>query len=194
MRKVLALFFLFCLLANTSFGQNAQKRAKAFGVSFFLNDYATPQRIRTTSLTTVFRDDKWAKFREMSPGIAVTYFTGLTTHIDFAGTLGASYVNYPTANKTFNTEGLLLEGDASANIKMFSEDYWVSPYLNVGLGVSKYRSYYGAFVPLGVGLKVNFFDEAHLFLNTQYRIPVTTETSNYHLMYSIGFAGVIGKK
>ena len=88
----------------------------------------------------------------------------------------------------------MLEGDASLNIKMLGEDYWVSPYAIVGIGASKYRNYYGAFVPLGLGLKVNFFDEANLFFNTQYRVPVTNETSNYHLMYSFGIAGVIGKK
>jgi OmpA-OmpF porin, OOP family len=37
------------------------------------------------------------------------------------------------------------------------------------------------------------FDEAHFFINSQYRIPVTTNTANYHFLHSIGIAGVIGK-
>jgi len=49
-------------------------------------------------------------------------------------------------------------------------------------------------MPLGLGLKINFFDEAHLFLTSQYRVPVTTETASYHFQHSIGIAGILGKK
>ena len=194
MTKVLATFFLICLLSNHGFAQTGAKRAKALGVSFILNDYATAERIRSSSIERVFRDDDWAKLAEMSPGLALTYFNGIKEHLDFAGTLGASYVNYPVQGNVFNSDGLLLEGDASINLKLFSEAYWVSPYVNVGIGVSKYRSYFGAFIPFGLGIKINFFDEAHLFFNTQYRVPVISETSKHHLMYSLGVAGVIGKK
>ena len=196
MKKTLTSFFLFCLLFNVAFAQEIvnTKRPPALGVSFFFNDYTTPERIRSSSIENVFREDSWASIREMAPGLAISYFNGLKKHLDLAATLSASYVNYPVANKTFSGDALLLEADASINIKMFSEDYWVSPYAIAGIGGSKYRNYYGAFVPLGLGVKVNFFDEAHLFLSTQYRVPVTSETSNYHFMYSFGIAGVIGKK
>ena len=196
MTKVLATIFLVCLFFDNASAQdkNNNKRPQALGVSFFFNDFTTPQRVRSSSIETVFRDDRWAKLRDMSPGLAITYFSGLRKHLDFAGTLAASYVNYPVSNRVFNGDALLVEGDASVNIKLFSEEYWVSPYAQVGIGGSKYRNYYGAFVPLGLGVKVNFFDEAHLFLNTQYRVPVTNETSTYHLMYSFGIAGVIGNK
>jgi lipoprotein-anchoring transpeptidase ErfK/SrfK len=77
---------------------------------------------------------------------------------------------------------------------MTTEQYWVQPYIIAGVGAHKYRSYYGAFLPLGLGLKVNFFDEAYLFINSTYRVPVTTETANYHLQHSIGVAGALSKK
>lgn len=196
MKKTLTSFFLICLLFNVAFAQEIEstKRAPALGVSFFFNDFTTPERIRSSSIENVFRDDTWASIREMAPGLAISYFNGLRKHLDIAATLSASYVNYSVANKTFSGDALLLEADASINIKMFSEEYWVSPYAIAGIGGSKYRNYYGAFVPLGLGVKVNFFDEAHLFLSTQYRVPVTQETSKYHFMYSFGIAGVIGKK
>jgi outer membrane protein OmpA-like peptidoglycan-associated protein len=54
--------------------------------------------------------------------------------------------------------------------------------------------YYGAFAPVGIGLRFNLFDEAGAFINSQYRIPVTYETSNYHFFHAIGLYGVIGKK
>lgn len=193
MKKVLASLFFLSLL-NGAMAQEGL-RPKALGLSFLWNDFVTAQRIRSGSIESVVGNDRWAKFREMSPGLAVHYFKGLQKHVDFAGTLAGSFVNYPFPNKpAFQDDALLLELDASVNLKMFTEDYWVTPYLSAGIGASKYRDYYGAFIPLGGGLKVNFFDDAAVFIQTQYRIGVTAETSNYHFMYSFGVAPRIGKK
>jgi hypothetical protein len=76
---------------------------------------------------------------------------------------------------------------------LLTEKYWLTPYASLGAGLSRYGSYYGALIPVGLGLKLNLFDEAHFFINSQYRIPVTTNTANYHFLHSIGIAGVIGK-
>jgi OmpA-OmpF porin, OOP family len=195
MKKIVTSLFVLSLLSQTSFSQDKPIRQRALGVSFILNDFVTAQRLRSGSFEQVTRNNNWAEFSEMAPGLALTYFKGLGKHVDFAGTLGASFVNYPFPNKPlFEGDALLLEVDASVNLKMFSEDYWFTPYLTAGIGASKYRNYYGAFIPLGGGLKINFFDEASLFVTTAYKIPVTAETTNYHLMYSIGVSGIIGKK
>jgi OOP family OmpA-OmpF porin len=53
--------------------------------------------------------------------------------------------------------------------------------------------YFGAYLPTGVGMQINFFDDAHLFITSQYRIPVTRETVEYHFFNQIGIAGRIGK-
>jgi len=55
-------------------------------------------------------------------------------------------------------------------------------------------TYFGAFIPTGLGLKVNLFDDAHLFVTSQYRIPVTKTTTAYHFFNQFGIAGRIGKK
>ena len=192
MKKVLASLFVLSLFFQDSV---AQIRPKALGVSFIMNDFVTAQRIRSGTIESVIRNKQWAKFKEMNAGLAVTYFKGLQKHVDFASTLGASFVNYPFPNKApAANDALLLEADASVNLKMFTEDYWVSPYLSIGIGASKYKAYYGAFIPLGGGVKVNFFDEAAIFIQAQYRVGVTAETSNYHFMYSFGVAPRIGNK
>jgi OOP family OmpA-OmpF porin len=195
MKKILFSLFLLCLLSLDLIAQDRSVRPQAIGVSFVLNDFTTAQRIRSGSLEKVLREKKWAKFADMAPGLGLTYFKGLNKHVDFAGTLTASFVNYPFPKRPPTpSDGLLLEGDASVNLKMFSDDYWFTPYLSLGVGASKYSFYYGAFIPLGGGFKVNLFDEASLFITTQYRVPVTTENANYHFSYSIGVSGVIGKK
>lgn len=196
MRKFLASILFLGLLSQDSTAQNKNDniRPTALGVSFFFNDFITAQRIRDNSFSGVLKDDQWAKFNEMSPGLAITYFKGLEKYLDFAGTLAASFVNYPLQDgQSFSSDAFFLEIDASVNLKLFPESYWFTPYLSAGIGASKYRDLYGGFIPLGGGLKVNFFDEATFFVNTQYRIPVSEETTNYHLMYSFGVSSVIGK-
>jgi len=195
MRKLLASLLTICLLSQTSFSQDAPIRPTAIGVSFILNDFTTAQRIRNSSVENVLLEDRWGKVSEMSPGIAVTYFKGLRSHLDFAGTLAFSFTDVSLPNKApFTSDGVLIEGDASVNLKMLSENYAFTPYLTAGIGASKYRSYWGAFIPVGAGLKLNILDEASIFINTNYRIPVSVETNDYHFVYSIGVSGIIGKK
>jgi OOP family OmpA-OmpF porin len=196
MKKILAILVPFFFIAN-SFSQDSVKRSyvrkPALGVSFFFNDYVTAQRIRSSSLSSVIANKQKAKLKDMNHGIAVNYFKGLNNHVDLAATLAGSFVEYAVgSNNTFDSR-FLLEADVSVNVKLLSEKYWLTPYASLGAGLSKYGSYYGALIPVGLGIKLNLLDEAHIFLNSQYRIPVTTNTSNYHFMHSVGIAGIIGK-
>jgi OmpA-OmpF porin, OOP family len=194
MKKILFALFALYLCAPTAKAQDEEIRPKALGVSFFLNDFTTANRIRTTSLSSVLSNRQWAKLREMVPGLAVTYFKGIRKHVDIAATIGGSFLNYPMPGKTFTNNNLLLEANGAVNLKMTTEKYWVQPYITLGIGAHKYKSYYGAFMPLGVGMKVNLLDEAHLFITSTYRVPLTVETANYHFQHSIGIAGRLGKK
>jgi len=195
MKNIIAALLILSFITSDIDAQEGPLRPKALGVSFIMNDFATAERIRNSSLATVFANKQWAKFNEMSPGLAITYFQGLKPRIDFAGTLAASYVSYPLRNNkpAESSDALLLEGDASGNFKMFDESYWLTPYASAGVGISKYKSYWAAYIPLGVGFKLILFDEASVFIAGQYRVPVSYETANYHFMYSFGISGVIGK-
>ena len=196
MKKILAILFALYLIVPECIAQEDGIRPAAIGVSFILNDFTTADRIRSGSLSRVFANKQWTKLKEMAPGIAVSYFKGLRKHIDFAGTLAGSFVNYSLLDRPASSgEKFLLEADASLNLKMVSEKYWVQPYLIAGVGAQMYGgTYFGAFIPTGVGMKVNLFDDAHFFVNSQYRIPVTKETVNYHFFNQIGIAGRIGTK
>jgi outer membrane protein OmpA-like peptidoglycan-associated protein len=195
MKKILAALLALYVFLPASFGQEDEVRPAAIGVSFFFNDFTTASRIRSTSLSQVISKKNWAKASEMKPGLAISYFRGLKNHIDFSGTLASSFLKYPLDNYSFNSERFLLEADASFNFKMVSEKYWVQPYVTAGVGGHMYAGkYFGAFVPTGLGMQINFFDDAHLFANAQYRIPVIKELTNYHFMYQIGIAGRVGNK
>jgi hypothetical protein len=195
MKKILSLSISFLFISYV-FAQDKKEmyvRHPALGISFLFNDYLTAQRIRSTSLSSVIANKQKAKLGQMDAGIAISYFKGLNNTIDLATTLAGSYVKYAVGNSALSNK-FLLEGDVSLNFKLFSEKYYVTPLGILGAGLSKYGSHYGAFIPMGVGLKFNLADKAHIFINSQYRIPVTPTTANYHFMHSIGVAGQLGKK
>ncbi|MDZ4807523.1 MAG: hypothetical protein SGI96_04565 [Bacteroidota bacterium] len=194
MKKILSAIFALYLLVPAAHAQKGEyKMQPAIGISFFLNDFATPDRIRTTSLSQVLADKKFAKLKQMAPGLSISYFKGLADHVDFVGSLGGSFVSYPMPGRSFS-DNFLMEASAQVNLKMTTEQYWIQPYIIAGVAGHKYRSYYGATLPLGLGMKINFFDEAHLIISSTYRVPVTTETANYSFQHSIGIAGSILKK
>lgn len=178
-----------------AFGQEASSiQSPTVGIHYIFNDFKTPVYFKTSSLGEVIRSKRFGKLKDMESGLALSYIQGLSKHIDFTSTLTGSFTDYPDANGVFpGLENLLLEADASIRAKLFSNRYWVTPFIQVGTGVSSYTTSWGAFIPAGIGLQLNFFDEAFLLVNAQYRIPVT-ENVSYHFFYSIGLAGNIGRK
>ena len=169
-------------------------RQSAIGVYFFLTDFKTASDIRSTSLNTVLDRKQFGKIKEMSPGLAITYMKGISNHLDYAITASGTFVDFAFPNRpTAGSEKFFLEVDAMAIGKMFTDRYWLIPTVNLGIGASKYGVYYGAYIPAGLGLQLNFFDEAYFLINSQYRIPIT-ETQNYHFYHSVGIAGKIGRR
>ncbi|MGH2646683.1 MAG: OmpA family protein [Ginsengibacter sp.] len=178
----------------TSFAQETTHKKEAIGFSFFLSDFKTAANIRSNGLVSVLKDKSFFKSSNMNPGLAVNYLSGLSKHVDFVATLGGSFLDYPIDNKpAFDADNFLLEANASLNLKLLTDKYWVVPFIDLGVGASTYLKYASAFVPVGLGLQVNFFDDAFLFINSQYRIPVT-ENASYHFYHSVGISGNIAPK
>lgn len=166
-----------------------------FGIHFLYHDFTSAANIRATSLSEVLRNNKFGCIKDMHPGLALNYIKGLSPTYDLSATLAGSFLDYPFKDDPLSgKKSLLLEGDMSIRGKMFDNDHWVSPYLQAGVGISKYKGHWGALLPVGIGLQVNPASELHVLINAQYRFPVTTATVNHHFYYSIGIAGVIGKK
>jgi len=194
MKKLFFLLISFGILATT-FGQKQDyTKTRALGVSFFLNDFNAASEIRTNGLVNTLKNKEFFNTSGMNPGLAINYLSGLSNHLDFIGTFGGSFVNYPNANITSTgASDLLMEATAAVNLKLLTDRYWVTPFIDLGVGASNYKKYFGAFLPVGLGLQVNVADEAFLIINSQYRIPVT-ENASYHFYHSIGIAASIEKK
>jgi hypothetical protein len=199
MKKISGLVAAVLILPAIALCQDKQEKdyvqTPTFGVHFFFDDFQTAANIRASSLSATLRNRTFGKVKDMTAGLALNYIQGLSPSFDFTTMIAGSFLDYPTeGGGVLGDDGMLLELDASVRGKMFSNQYWVSPYLQLGVGVSKFKGYWGAFIPAGVGMQLNLFDEAFMLVNAQYRIPVTESTSNHHFFYSIGLAGIIGKK
>jgi OmpA-OmpF porin, OOP family len=197
MKKFLAIVLtsFLGLGAFAQFNKDFVKRP-TISIGFTLQDFTTAESIKQSGLGNTLSGSDWKKTRNMSPGIAIGYHKGLFNNLDYTFRLAGAFLNYPNAvvNPLLSSsqDRLLLEADASAQLKLLSDKYWISPYINAGIGASKWKSSYGAFVPLGVGLQINIYDESFIFINNQYRQSITENTSN-HMWYSLGIAGNIGK-
>lgn len=177
-----------------AYGQTDYTKPPSIGFHLFFNDFQTAADLRTNGLANVIKDRQFAKSKRMRTGIAFSYIKGLSKKVDFVGTLSGSFVAYPVPNKPANSEQyLLLEGAATANAKLLSDKYIINPFVTAGAGFSKFKGYYGAFLPVGVGMQFKVLNSIYLLANAQYRIPIT-ENAAYHMYYSMGVAVPLKKK
>jgi len=194
MKKSTGFLLAILLVSFPAISQGDCTQRPTLGIYFFFNDFKTAADIRATSLRSVIRDGQFARLKEMSAGLAINYINGLSNHFDFTTTLTGAFLDYIDQGGQFRgQDNLLLEGDASLKAKLFPNHYWVSPFLQIGTGISKYKGYWGIFMPVGTGFQVNLFQEAYFVFNAQYRVAVTN-TVSHHFFYSIGIAGTIGRK
>ncbi len=187
----LILSILTVLSSAIAIGQNNYKKLPSLGVHFVLNDFTTASEIRTNGLSNVIQQKNFFKINRMKGGLALSYLQGLTQHIDFAGTVSGAVLNYTVPRQASNTKSnIFLEAAATANFKLLTDRYWVTPFLTLGVGAFKYGSSYGAFLPLGIGVQVKLSDDVFFLINSQYRTPVT-DKAEYHLYHSAGVAAAI---
>ncbi len=184
--KKFSIFLMALAVGGTVFGQSDRKKLPSLGVSIILNDFEGAREIREMGLSKTLDAGRLDDVKRMAPGLAISYHHGITNNIDFVGELSGSFVNYSSkAQAKGSGDAFLLEAAGLANVKLLNDRYILNPYLTAGIGGMKYRSSFGAFVPLGLGLQVKLGPEVFLQLQSQYRIPVT-DKPGYHLYHGLG--------
>jgi outer membrane protein OmpA-like peptidoglycan-associated protein len=193
--KKLTLIVLLLVMALGVMGQSVQdKKPSTFVFHMFYNDFNTAQAIRTTSLGNVLKNNYWSSISDMQAGFGFNYLKGIAPKIDFASTLDGSYTDYLYKNGTSNgSSQFLLDANAGLNLKLLTDKHPVVPYLSAGAGFSLYQGKAGVYVPVGLGLQFNLFNEAFIFTNMQYRAALTSEVNN-HFQYSAGIGLSLHKK
>lgn len=194
--KKISLILLMILLAGGSFAQStAFKKKPSLGLNFFLKDFATAAAISNSSLSSVLANKQWTKVGSMTPGLTVTYQNGLSDQVDFMANLGGSFVKYPFAPNTVdpsNVDGFLVEADASVNVKLLNDKYFLVPFATAGVGASMYRgNNFAAYAPVGLGLQFKLGQGNFVNLMWRKYLRVTDLTSE-SFNYSLGFVSPIG--
>jgi OmpA-OmpF porin, OOP family len=177
--RFLLVSFLAVLLASCCFSQqHTRQRLSILEVQFSLSDFKA--------------NTPFAKPGDMSGGLHLGYTKSMNDHFDWRISLNGTYADSIMKGVRFqNDKSLLLEADFAIRGRMFAQGSSFQPYLLGGLGVSKYGSYYGAYLPAGIGLQVSIFRDVYILTNAQYRVGLTS-TLNSHYFYSFGLAGTIG--
>lgn len=199
MKKFLIALIAISLSAAT-FAQApvSYKKRPSLGLNFFLKDMYTADLIDHTSLSNVLAKNQWTKVKDMSPGLSLKYYEGITEYIDFVGSLGGSYVKYPfayTSGVTASKDNrFLLETSASINVKLLRDKYFMVPYFNIGVGASMYGgTYFAAYIPSGMGLQFNLGEGT--FVHTFYGFNIKgSNLSLNHFDYSIGISSPLHEK
>ncbi len=164
-------------------------------VNYSLTDFKSAAALRSTSLTSAINNKDFTLKNAWS-GVGISFLQGITNNIDFVSSLNGTYVYYPFRTESAHpnrTRHLLLSADAGVNIKLLSDRYAVVPYLSAGIGGYSYSGKFGAYMPLGAGFQININDKAFVFINAQYRVPVTEE-ANYNFFYNLGVGIPVAKK
>lgn len=163
--------------------------------SFGAMDFKTAQAIRSSSLSSVLRNDQWSKLSKMDPALGINFINGISQYLDYSVNAYFATVNYPYRDKGTSAGGdaFLIETDASVHLKLLTDAHIVVPYLSAGAGFSTYKKKWDAIVPVGAGIQVKIGEGAWINSNFQYRLPIT-QRANYHFLYSLGFGANLGKK
>ena len=192
--KKFILSILTVIVCAISYGQNDYKKMPSVTAQLFFNDFQSAADVRANGLSNLIKSKQWAKTKRMTPGLSLGYTQGLSNKFDIAATLSGSFMDYPVPTKLLTgKQSLLLEGTLVGNLKLLSDKYYINPFLTGGLGGSKFRGYYAAFLPVGVGMQLKVSEGIFITANSQYRIPVT-ENAAYHFYHAIGITAAVKQR
>ena len=194
MKRIICLSLLACLVPRLFAQISQEKKLSTLVFHSFYNDFKTTQLMKTTSVHNVLDKGQWSNIGSMQMGFGFNYLKGIGKKMDAIITIDGSSTDYLFKNGSNNgSSKFLLDANAAFNLKLFTDNHKLVPYFSFGAGLSSYNGKTGFYVPSGVGLQFNLFNEAYVLTNIQHRLALTS-TVNDHFYYSIGIGTNIGKK
>lgn len=190
-------YLLLCCLFGGAFAVSAQSdndapaaiRPANIGFGFNFYDFTTAQRIRQNSLSSTINNDQLAEISDMAPGLSIVYAKGLRPQIDFAASLGIGSGRVFLQNKPNQVRNTsFASADVAVQLKLLPERFVFLPYVSAGIGATVTEGFYGATMPLGVGMRFRISDGTSIGLQSQYRVAVT-ETAGYHFQHGLTIMG-----
>jgi len=190
MKQKLALAFISVLFSFAALAQNSksnfrsEKKPALFGIHFSAADFTTPVTFKSQGVTP----RNFAKLKDMAHGFSLSYWKGITPTIDFSGKLSSIFAEYAAMrNESGNFKEFGLELEPSLNFRPIKDNNLFAPFLTTGIGAGYYTGDFGAYVPAGGGIQVNFNSMSYIMLQMQYRFTLTKDVMKDNMFYSLGF-------
>lgn len=177
--------------ATKDFSSN--KKGQLFGIHVGVSDYITPQTFKTSPSPIRQSERKFPNIKDLSFGLGLSYWKGLTPKIDFAGTINTVFHDYAALySGVSGTNEIGVELEPTINIRPIADNNRWAPFLTAGVGGGLYSNKIGAYVPVGGGLQLNWASTTYLFLKMQYHFALTKDVLKDNIYYSLGFAESFG--
>ena len=190
MKQKLALAFISVLFSFAALAQNSksnfrsEKKPALFGIHFSAADFTTPVTFKSQGVTP----RNFAKLKDMAHGFSLSYWKGITPTIDFSGKLSSIFFFFSAMrNESGNFKEFGLELEPSLNFRPIKDNNLFAPFLTTGIGAGYYTGDFGAYVPAGGGIQVNFNSMSYIMLQMQYRFTLTKDVMKDNMFYSLGF-------
>ena len=192
MKRKIALLVSFAALGFGAYAQNntrPTKKPALFGVHANALDFKTVEAFKEDNSN--FRNI--SKLRDMSFGLSLAYWRGITNKLDFSVRLSGAFHDYAKdVNRPTNKTEFGVELEPSLHIRPFNDNVLVNPFLTAGIGGGMYTGEFAAFVPTGLGLQFNMRSTSYITVQANYRWSLAKDDLKSHLMYSIGFLQNLG--
>lgn len=190
--KYLSLCLMICFSASLSVHAqsfNSKKKGSLIGFSGNFTDFETPATFDRSGVGKAFAGE-WAKISSMHPGFSLTYWQGLTNHLDVSGRYNMMLTDY---HKGGRSAALTNEFEASGHLRALTDNHVVNPFLTAGIGVGNYGYRWAPYSPLGIGVQFNIQSQTYIFLQTNYRVSYKKTAADNNLFYSLGISESISK-
>lgn len=193
MKHKLKLLVALVVLCSSAFAQKNSlpaKKGHLIGLHFNLADYKAP-----TGINDPISGKVYSAIKEMSKGVSISYWKGLTNKIDFSVKANMMLRDYAAIYRGVSGKSEIgIELEPTINIRPNSDAAKISPFLTVGIGGGIYNDKFGAYVPAGFGLQFNMNSVTYFFAQSQYKFTLTDKVLGDNLFYSFGFAQNISKQ
>lgn len=125
--------------------------------------------------------------KQANAGASLMYWQGITSKLDFSVRLNTIFTDY-NKKDAFAQTTFVPELAGELHLKALKDNHLFNPFISAGIGAGYYSKEITPFIPVGLGLQLNVFNEVYVFAQAQYRISLATDYLDDNSFYGIGFA------
>ncbi|HMO62813.1 MAG TPA: OmpA family protein [Ferruginibacter sp.] len=128
----------------------------------------------------------------VDPGYSLMFWKGLSKKTDVSVRYNGIFSDY-TKTALPKNNGYINELEASLHLRPISDNHLLAPFISAGIGSAYFDKNFAPYVPVGVGLQLNMYNEGYIFLQANYRLSLDKNKLDNNTFASLGLTQTIGK-